>query len=509
MTLRPLLRRAALALSLCVVGCGDAEPPAARGNLLVITIDTTRADATSAFGCPIETTPTLDALAERGVRFTRAYAPMGQTLPTHSTLFTGTNPRVHGSLENHYQLQDDAETLAETLWDEGYETAGFVGALVLDRRSGIAQGFASWGEPSGRTEQGELPPERPADEVVDEALAWADDFEGDRPYFLWTHLFDPHGPFEAPGEFVERIPRGEVVRWIHARAARGEFGTSPEERDRARYYADDWRGYLAEILYTDAQIGRLLDGLEARGMLADTTILVVGDHGEGLFEHGEKNHGVQLYEEVVHVPLILAHGDELAGREIDRAVPLETLRALLEQLAVGERLLPPDVDAPRTARADELWAAARAGESTLPDRPVFVERPHFTPKRLVHRGGGDPTRHPYGEMLGVVLGYDKLIVRPGGDFELYDLADDPAEADELSARRPEVVERLAGMLEHWREAYDDVRAPGSAATVDAERLAALRALGYAEDDDADDADVQSGAPDTDDHATDEETDDGR
>lgn len=495
MTLRPPPAVVATALAACLASCAgepDAPADAPRGNLLVITIDTTRADSTSAFGCPIQTTPRLDALADVGARFTRAYAPMGQTLPTHATLFTGTNPRVHGSLENHYKLQEDAETLAETLWDEGYDTAGFVGALVLDERSGIAQGFASWGEPRGVTAKGELPPERRAEEVIDEALAWADDHEAGRPYFLWAHLFDPHGPFEAPPEYVERIPRLDVLRWIDERARAGEFGTSDEERERAQYYADEWRGYLAEILYTDAQIGRLLDGLEARGMLDDTTILVVGDHGEGLFEHGEKNHGVQLYEEVVHVPLILAHGDALAGRELDRAVPLESLRGLLESLVLGAPRSPMPVPAaPRTAQAREIWDAAATGEE-VPERPVFLERPHFTPKRLLQRGFGDPTRHPYGELTAMVVGHQKLIEWPDGRRTLYDLNADPAEADDLAEARPEITRQMGAVLERWRDAHD-VRAPGQGASVDAERLAALQALGYAEGDA--EAEEEAAAPD--------------
>ncbi len=501
----------------CVLGgCADESEPVpsadARGNLLVITMDTTRADSVSSFGCPVETTPRLDALAARGVRFTRAYAPMGQTLPTHSTLFTGTNPRVHGSLENHYKLGEQAETLAETLWDEGYETAGFVGALVLDERSGIAQGFTAWGEPTGESSQGELPPERRAAVVVDEALGWADHRSTDQPFFLWTHFFDPHGPYEAPAEFVERIPRAPVMQWLLERAGRSEFGSEPEEQTRARYFVDDWRGYLAEILYTDEQIARMLDGLEQRGMLADTTIVIVGDHGEGLFEHGEKNHGVQLYEEVVHVPLIVVHGDDLAGATIEHAVPLESVHDLMLTLAThGVVDVPaelPDATAPRTASASEIWAATRSGGS-VPERPIFLERPHYTPKRLIQRGNGDPTRHPYGEVTALVMGTQKLIEFPDDVVELYDLRADPAEAVNLSDERPQAVARMRQTLARWRRAHE-VRAPGTGASVDAERLKTLQALGYAEGDDessADDPEPDGSGPDA--PTDDEEQDDGR
>jgi arylsulfatase A-like enzyme len=227
-----------LALLLAVPGCGGR--PEGR-NVVVITLDTTRSDHLSMYGFPGRVSPTLQALADRGIVFDRAYTPMGQTLPVHASLFTGRTPRAHGALENHHELSADAETLAEVLSARGYQTAGFIGALVLDDTTGLVQGFDVYDEPRGEAGDGQHPPERGADAVTDAAIAWTlTGYDADRPFLLWAHYYDPHGPFEAP---ESSVPTAAVRRQMRQHAR--EFGAEPPEEyvGLRQAYADEiaWR----------------------------------------------------------------------------------------------------------------------------------------------------------------------------------------------------------------------------------------------------------------------------
>ncbi|MGQ0553961.1 MAG: sulfatase-like hydrolase/transferase [Planctomycetota bacterium] len=252
---------------LSLLGCG---PPAPRPSVLIITVDTLRADAVSAWGAETATTPHLDALATRGVSFLQATTVTPLTLPAHASLFTGARPARHGlSVNGLAPAEFPAASLTERFAAQGYETAAFVSAVVLDRRHGLAPGFAVYDDqlavPGG-------PPaalERRGDHTVDAALRWSGFAEP--AFFAWVHLFDPHAPYAAPG------------------AASGT--------DRA--------AYLQEVRFADQQIGRLLEGVQAQAS-GPVLVLVTSDHGEGLGEHGEETHGLQLYESTLHIPLLVA-----------------------------------------------------------------------------------------------------------------------------------------------------------------------------------------------------------
>ncbi len=475
---------AALAWTAVLAGCGDATP-VARRNVVVITTDTTRADVLGAYGSALGLTPYLDALARRGVVFERAYAPMAQTLPSHATLFTGLPPRAHGSLENHYQLDERVETLAERLAAEGFHTAGFIGALVLEPPSGIAQGFEAWTQPAGANQKGMRSPDRAASEVTDDALAWLNGTERrrDAPFFIWAHYFDPHreeGGYQSPEGFKQRVPGEALMTMLEERATSGQF--PPEVAGRLRWFAEEWRGYAAAVAAMDEQIGRLVDGLAAAGLFEETVIVVAGDHGEGLMEHGELQHGVNIFEELVHVPLIvLAPGDagavlegaalddvvgarwpagEMAGRRVATAVGLEQVLPMLLLLAVADE----DAD-------ESLWTPLRKGAEPRPD-PVFIERPHYTQARLESRG----PKYTWGVLAGVVLGRYKLLDGPDG-VELYDLVDDPGETRNVSRDHPQTVQRMRSLLNQWTEIHRTGE-PGSGGNVSAERAATLEQLGY-------------------------------
>jgi len=273
----------ALLAATLLAACGGPPPP----SLLVVSIDTLRADAVSAFGRETATTPRLDALAAAGTRFDAATTVTPLTLPAHAALFTGLRPARHGLTVNGARGKLPVPTLAERLRAQGWATGAFVSARVLDAGLGLAAGFERYDDDLHVAGGPPSPTERRGDATVDSALAW-DRWEAPS-FFAFVHLFDPHAPYAAPG---------------------GATGI-----DRA--------AYLDEVRYADAQLGRLLDGVlqRARGPLL---VVVLSDHGEGLGEHGEETHGLLLNEATLHVPLVLAWLRGGEGRPFGRAGEVRT-----------------------------------------------------------------------------------------------------------------------------------------------------------------------------------------
>ena len=469
---RAMLVAAALLASVAAslaAGCGGKRG----SSVLLITLDTTRADHLGCYGYPLPTTPNIDALAAKGVVFEQAYAPMPQTLPTHATLFTGLPPRAHKAVENAHPLPEGLATLAETLAARDYETAAFIGSLVLDESTGIARGFTVYDQPKGVQRDIQHEVERSAAAVTDSALSWslARHFSA-KPFLLWAHYYDPHGPYE-PRE--QRIPAQAVEPQVRQHAELGALAP-----DALRDTAAIWFGYDNELAYMDAHVGRLLKGLEQRKMLDDTVVVVVGDHGEGLMEHGEKSHGATLFQELMLVPLIVVLPDgSRGGTRIQGVVQIQDLLPTILDLA-GH------ADAAGGHPGLNLAPAIRGG-GELPARPVFFERPYYVPDSL---RGGRALAHGwgFGEMAGVVDGHDKLIRLPPDPqtkrvaSQLYDLAADPDELRDLAAERPDTVARLSALLDEWLARYPmdgEVEAP----LLSAEHEAALNALGYAGGDD--------------------------
>ncbi len=292
-------------LSLAPAACGRVEvrPDDLPSNLLLVTIDTLRADALGSYGAG-HPTPVLDGLARDGTRFTRVYSPAPLTMPAHSTIMTGLLPPEHGVRNNGaFVLPAAVETLAERLSADGYTSAAFVSAAVLEARFGIAQGFGVYDEPGGDN-RGALYAERPASVTTGRALAWLEaQRDEEAPFFLWVHYFDPHAPYEPPAPWAE------------------SFRDEP---------------YLGEVAATDAAVGRLLDHLRARELSARTLVAVTADHGESLGEHGEKSHALTLYDATQHVPLILAGPGVPKGEVSERLGSLaDVAPTLLGRLGTG------------------------------------------------------------------------------------------------------------------------------------------------------------------------------
>jgi arylsulfatase A-like enzyme/Tfp pilus assembly protein PilF len=391
-------------------------------NVLLVTLDTVRADRLGSYGYAAARTPRLDALARSGARFENAFTVTPLTLPAHASLMTGLFPGEHGVRDNGgFYLEDRFETLAEKLHASGYRTAGFVGAFVLDRRWGIAQGFDEYFDDFdlGAAATGAMDDvQRPGSAVVDRALAWLGR-ERRRPFFAWVHLYDAHTPYEAPEPYRRMFPA----------TASG--------------------AYDAEVAYVDEQVGRLLDGLADQGVLKDTLIGVVADHGESLGEHGEQTHGFFLYDATLRVPLILA-GPGVPRIDIENSARLvDVMPTLLDLL----RLPVPD-------HGTSLRPLLHGERLRL---PVLAET--FYP------------RHHYGWSELFALRDDRFKLVRAPRPELFDVARDPRENDDLATEARERLASLDAALGALlaRHGGDRAKAPTA---LDAETEERLRALGY-------------------------------
>lgn len=428
-----------------------------RPNVLLISMDTTRADHLSAYGYGRDTSPSLTALAEQGMRFEVAYSPSATTGPSHASLFTSLAPIAHGVVKNGRPLDAEFETLAEVLGADGYETAAVVSSYVLSERFGFGQGFAHFDADFSRADvlagdrlwEGEVVGGKfygRADDTTRRALAWLDERENpERPFFLFVHYFDPHNPYLPPSDYVP------------------PFTPGPQEAlklNRTIFFYD------MLLAFTDREIGHLLKGFDRRGLDPDTLVMVTGDHGEGLMAHGHMFHGVHIYEEGVRVPLIARWPGHIApGEVVSEPARLEDIAPSVLELAgsVG--------DGPiyRGSMAQVL-----TGSGVLDaERPVHLYRRHYS--------GDDGVEGVYaeGEKFGLRRGRWKLIEGPEeGTLELFDLESDPEERTNLAEQEPERTARMRGEIEAWRGSH--TRTDGADVLLSEEDRARLEALGYAE-----------------------------
>jgi choline-sulfatase len=383
--------------------------PTVPPSLLLVTIDTLRADRVGATGGPPGLTPALDALAARGTTFAEVVSSVPLTLPSHSTIFSGLEPLHHGVRDNGtYVFPETRETLATLLQARGWATGAFVGAYVLDRRFGLARGFGTYDDHIERRAAvvSTLESERRGGEVVSAAESWIAAQTG--PFFAWVHLYDPHAPYDPPSPHREAHPG---------------------------------QPYDGEVAYADACVARVLAAAERRAP-GGLVVAVVADHGEALGEHGETTHGFFVYQSTLRVPLVLAGPGITAGeRRPGLARTADLLPTLLARLGVP---VPPQLDgtdllagpAPREAYAESLY-----------------------PETL----GWAPLRS-------LRVGSLKLVDAPRP--ELYDLALDPGETTDLAAARVEDVTRLRAALAQARTTEVTAAARASDPEV-AERLRAL------------------------------------
>ncbi len=424
-------------------------------NVLLVTLDTTRADRIGCYGYRAAETPYIDSLAAAGVLFEQAITPTAFTLPSHSSILTGLYPPFHGvRLNGGAALASVHTTLAEELYDSGYRTGAFIGAFVLDGRWGLEQGFEQYDDdfpmaPDQRLDLAGV--QRPANLVVDAALEWLEE-PSERPFFAWVHLYDPHTPYEPPEPYRSRFaPEGS-----HNSAAGDSTATDTQER-RLREWIDEQNAlYDGEIAFADSQIGRLLGWLGDHGLAEDTVVVVVGDHGEALGSHGETEHGYFVYDYAVHVPFVirLPESDVRGSRVQQQVRTIDILPTVLDLVGVE----PP---------------AQVQGESLVPS----MVDPHHTGPRYAYSESMAPSlQYGWSALYSVRTSDHKFIEAPRS--ELYDLGLDPGESRNVLASEPSVAEELRAVLAGIREEIESGAPETEQANLDEGTMAMLAALGY-------------------------------
>ena len=406
-------------------GKGTAKP-----NVILVTLDTTRADHLGCYGSPSVRTPVLDELARRGVLFEQAATASPLTLPAHSTILTGMYPTYHGVRVNgNTALNEDQTTLAEVFSAQGYSCGAFIAAFVVDGRWGLKQGFETYDDKLDMTRSKHIDLgaiQRPGNQVMDSALAWLDGRK-DRPFFAWIHLYDPHLPYEPPEPY------------------RSEYGGA----GLAGLYA-------GEIAFMDEQVGRLVAWLGRTGLDRSTVLALVGDHGEGLGSHGEGTHGFYIYDSAMHVPLIVvAPLDGLAGKRVPSQARTADLFPTILELAglaregeVQGRSLVPRMFRPASGREAPAYGESMAPNIQFGWSPLHVLR---------------TSRYKY-------------IDSPRA--ELFDIAADPGETANLASQEPEVVRSMKADLDRLMEETGRGAPMPQAANLDKDTMERLTALGY-------------------------------
>ena len=397
-----------------------------RLNLLIVTLDTTRADRMGAYGNKDIETPTFDTLAREGTLFQQAVSVAPLTLPVHSSMFTGKFPPEHGVRDNGgFFLGPEQLTLAEVLKSKGYRTGGFIAAYVLDSKWGINQGFDTYFDKFDLSETRAISLaaiRRPGNEVVDQALPWIAGAKGG-PFFAWIHLYDAHSPYRPPEPFATK-------------------------------YKD--HPYNGGIAFADSQVARVIRTLKDLGLYEKTVIMVMGDHGESLGDHGEAAHGFFIYNSTTHVPFAV-----------------RTPFSSTQHRIVGDPVRTVDV---MPTALDLLGIAPPAGISGVSLVPLLTGAK--TELNLDAYSEAMYPLHHYGwsDLHALRSGRYKVIDAPRP--ELYDVDADPQEEDNLYSRRQQLADRMISRLRSMENAFTKTEAAIPAASVDPDARQRLAALGY-------------------------------
>ncbi len=422
-----MLKNLVVLLVIASSGVAFGVPP----NIILITLDTTRADRMGFLGSSRGLTPNLDILAKQSIVFTRAYAQVPLTTPSHAALLTGTYPQFNHVEDLGSRLQVEIPYLPDLLHRHGYHTAAFVGAQILDPAStapGFERGFDVYDANFHRRKLGEdryQSVERRAEDVADRALGWLSHNQKG-PFFIWLHFYDPHDPYDPPEPF------------------KAHYASAP---------------YDGEIAYTDSVVGSIMDVLQRHGLYQNAVIAVAADHGEAFGEHGEQRHGVFLYDETIHVPLLLKlPSGRLAGKRVEDRVALADVAPTLLEAA--------GIPAPSTMQAHSLYPST--AKSVADKGPKPIEWPVYSESNYSHRTFG------WAELRSWRTGKYLYVQAPRR--ELYDESSDPGANKNLADVSKAVADTLAAQLDEFRLKTRSRQT--EAFKLDPAQTENLRALGY-------------------------------
>jgi arylsulfatase A-like enzyme len=462
-----LLLAALLAAAALLPAVAQARGP--RPNIILVVIDTLRADHLGAYGYTRPTSPVLDRFAGEAIRFDNAFTVMPHTLPAHLALFTSRYPRELGVLMNGQTYDGEFETLAEMLKGAGYNTAAFVSGLPVQARFGLDHGFDTYVDATHFKPQGAV--------ALEAFREWLEQRKKG-PFFSWVHLYDPHIPYAPPHELEEMFHEDDALRsWVltHGIAARPDWGRSidktvitqrPTPRG-ASPFLNNLNLYDAEIRYVDSVVGDLLETLKANKVYDDSLIIIMSDHGEGLGQHGYYLHGLHLYEEQMRLPLLIrTPGGGQAGSQVAGSVSLlDILPTLADLLRLDE---------------DEGWRGlslrpllAGQDQENLDGRLLFGESRQYPPRREL-----SPDHWTGIRRFSVRDGRWKLIRTTEGKMELFDLRADRGELADLHRENTSVTRRLARALDDWLATVPEGEPAPTDALSDEDRRR-LKSLGYA------------------------------
>lgn len=437
-------------------GCG----PGARPNVLLVVIDTARADRLSVDGYARQTSPEIAKLAREGVVYEQAYTPAPWTLPAHASLFTGLYPSSHGADSGHMILEDRLYTLAEAFHDAGYRTAAYAGNPWVGRQYGFGQGFDSYEEAwQGTSGDEEDAGASRLNSRIGHWLEWRESSPTrDQPFFMFINYLEPHLPYNppepersrflAPGTDTADVER--LRRFGHPQELRYVLGQDGLRPGDLAILSDLYDG---EIAYLDRRVGEVAGFLRARRLLDETVVVITSDHGEAIGDHGFLDHKLNVFEEVLRIPLVLRYPRAIAaGQRVAGPVMLQDLYPTLLGLAGirprvvapgGDQAAPEAVPLPGVAglpRSDPRSSPAIISEFARPIQFLEIMQQTFPETRIeswdralvAYRAGGE-----------------KLHWASNGRHRLYDLTRDPAEEHDLAATRPERVAALAAQVEAW------------------------------------------------------------
>jgi arylsulfatase A-like enzyme len=453
-----------------------------RPNVLLITIDTLRADHLGCYSGLPESSPRIDALAAGGVRFSRATSHVPLTLPSHTSILTSTHPPIHGVRDNaRYRFGDTLPTLTEYLKEAGCRTAAFISAFVLDSRFGLDRGFDVYDDEiqnqsffyfttvsppfalAGAMKLlGLTPPykpERKADRTTEEAITWLEANREGR-FFLWVHYFDPHGPLNPPAPYDTLYLAPDKDAFAFRRNME-HFNSMLGRSDARLLTAEEIEGirtlYRGEVTYTDHHVGRLLDTLESLGIADRTLTVLTADHGQSIAEHEYIGHSFELYQDIMNVPLIFHQPGRIpAGQIVDNLVQSIDIMPTILRYA--------GMEVPETCRGRDLSLMIRSGAGLGEDPSAYLETFHPQPM----------TAKLAGLMMG---GYKYIRALEGDREELYHLDRDPGETMNLASHDPVRTQAMRKKLQDLMENMESY-AVSHEIPLDPQTTEAMKALGY-------------------------------